>query len=210
MGVLLTVVGTLTIVSEQLNPAEDLSSATKTRKFPRPFVAPPKIPDVMGPPVPQDFNNKKPPDGHPLPGGDDVINDVIKNDVIKNDVVDAVPIHNEEVRVPAANVGDNGGGEEVKLDNEVREGEGERREDGDGGGMKVEGGDGGGVKVGGGEEGGGLHKEQDSIKKDMAELKERIKAVEEENQELKVRHRQLIYRYVQYLVTVPCLPVLRI
>ena len=163
------VVGTLTIVSEQMGPADDSSPATKTKKFPRPFVAPPKLPDVKGPPVPQDFNIKKAPDGPPLPGGDEVILD----DVIKNDVIDAVPIHNEEVHVPAANVGDNGGGEKVKLENGVRE---ERREDGDGG----------GVKVGGGEEG-GLHKEQESIKKDMEELKERIRAVEVENKELKVR-----------------------
>ena len=165
------VVGTLTIVREQMSPAEDSSPATKTKKFPRPFVAPPELPDVKGPPVPQDLNIKKAPDGPPLPGGDDVILD----DVIKNDVVDAVPIQHEEVHVPAANAGDDGGDEKVELGNGVREGEGERRENGDGGDVNV-----GGVKEG------GLHKEQESIKKDMEELKERIRAVEVENKELKV------------------------
>ena len=172
------VVGTLTIVNEQMQgePSPD----TKTIKYPQPFVAPPKIPEIIGPPVMEDFKKppkipeiigppvmedfKKPPG--PLLQGD---NDVIKNDVIGGDV-----IHKEEVHIPAADAADAGGDRvgKVKLDQGVREGDGDRR-----------GGDDGVVKVGGG----GVREAHDSIKKDMAELKERLRVVEEENQELKVR-----------------------
>lgn len=97
------------------------------------------------------------PGGPPLPGG---IDDVIKNDVIADDV-----IQKEGVAILP-----NDGG--VNRERVKEGGDGDRRE-----GDEVRG------RGGDGEE---RHDEHESIKKDMAELKERIKAVEEENQELKV------------------------
>lgn len=91
--------------------------------------------------------------------------------VVNNDIVDSDVIHNkEEGHIPAVDlVGgvDRGG-----------------KEGGDG--------DGGVGNVGGGREDGGQQEEHESIRKDMEELKERIRAVEEENQELKVRLTQSV------------------
>ena len=152
------------IVNEQMQAVDDAEPTFKTQKYPRPFLAKPK---VVGP---SDLNFEKSP-SHRLQGSDDVIkDDVIKNDVINDDVMKPAEVH-----VPAAVVEDNG---------RVREGESDKGDGGEGG-VVVKGG-GGEEEGGGGEEEGGLKDEDTSIKKDMADLAERIRAVEEENKELKV------------------------
>ena len=116
----------------------------------------PFVPEAVGPAIPGDFELL--PKGPPLPNVDD---GVIGNDVIADDV-----IRKEGVAVP---VYDGGGG--VKTEGVKEGGDGGRREGEE-------------VQRRGGE--GEVQDEHDSIKKDMDELRERIKAVEEENQELKV------------------------
>ena len=163
LGFVVMILGTLVIVNEQIQPADDTEPTFKTQKYPRPFVA---KPEVVGPPVVKnDLNFEKSP-SHRLQGSDDVI----KNDVINDDVMKPVEVH-----VPAAVVEDNG---------RVREGESDKGDGGEGG-VVVKGG--GGEEEGGGGEEEGVQKEgHTSIKKDMAELAERIRAVEVENKELKV------------------------
>lgn len=147
------VVGTFTIVNEKMQPTE--APLPVARKYPRPFVIPPEVPKVVGPPVIDEFPKKVPPDP---PHPEEV--DIVNNDIIDNDV-----IHDKrEGHIPAVNLV---GGVEGKDRG------GEEGGDGDGGVGNVR--------------GGGEQEEHESIRKDMEELKERIKAVEEENQELKVR-----------------------
>ena len=126
------------------------------RDFPRPFV-----PQANGPVAVDDavLNHPAAVNAPQLPAVDG--GDVIKNDVIGDDVM-----QKEEVHMPAVDVVPVS--EEGKMEEVVREGGGEEKEGG------------------GGEEGVGLKQEHDSIMKDMEELKDRIKAVEVENKELKV------------------------
>ena len=119
----------------------------------------PFVPKAKGPVIAENFNLKLPIAVAPkLPGLDGIpASDVIKDDVIQNDVIGDDVIRNEEVVPAVMNV--------PVVDEEVVKNEG--------------------VKMGGAE-GAGLNNEHNSIRKDMEELKERVKAVEEENQELKV------------------------
>lgn len=163
LGVLVMVVGTGTIVSEHMR-ADDSLSTPDSKHFPRPFVP-------QGPIAVEDFKQKLPAqeEAPKLPGVNKHNNllppnkdDIIKNDVIKDDVMKN---KQPEVHIPAAGLQPvvekrGGGGGEVK----------EKKEEGE---------------VKNVEQGGVLKEEHEEIKKDMEELKERIKAVEEENKELK-------------------------
>ena len=103
---------------------------------------------------------------------------VVNNDIIDNDVIRN---KEEEHHIPAVDLVRGGG-----------------KEGGDG--------DGGVGNVGGGGEDGGQQEEHESIRKDMEELKERIKAVEEENQELKVRLIQPVWGSPLHSVHYPLCP----
>lgn len=164
LGVLVMVVGTATIVSEHMR-GDDTPPISDYKDFPRPF-----IPQAQGP-VALDDVKLKLPVAPQLPGADG--GDVIKNDLIKNDVIGDDVIQKEEVHVRAVKIADPGVSEEGKKDEAAVK---ETREEG-----KVE------ERNEVGERGEGGHQEEhNSIRKDMEELKERIKAVEEENKELKV------------------------
>ena len=165
LGVLVMVVGTATIVNEHMR-GDDTPPISDYKDFPRPFV-----PQAQGP-VALDDDKLKSPVAPQLPGADG--RDVIKNDIIKNDVIGDDVIQKEEVHVPAVKIADPGVSEEGKKNEEAAVKE--AREEG-----KVE------ERKEVGERGEGGHQEEhNSIRKDMEELKERIKAVEEENKELKV------------------------
>ena len=155
------VVGTATIVSEHMR-GDGSTSISDSRNFPRPFV-----PQAKGPVIVDDF--KLPVAAAPqLPGLNDVPQDNAKKDIIVDDVNEHKNdvMRNSDVVPPAMDVQSEEDKEKNRKEAIVREG-------------------GDGVKVGGGD-GAGLQNEHEAIKKDMEELKERIKAVEEENQELKV------------------------
>ena len=163
LGFIVMIIGTTTIIRDKLRPMDE-DSTTGKYVYPRPFVPPAPIVEVKGPEIVEDF--KLPPAGGlPLPGDNDIINnDIIVEDVMHQQVVPAaVDLSPNEKRVK-----ENADIEEVREIGDGVQSEGVNGE-------RVEGG-----------EGKGLKDEHESIKKDMEELKERIKAVEEENQELKV------------------------